>query len=262
MDEFYSKSKPSLVVPRIEKTVYKIVKKSSNNKTISEQISHKMYELYQTYIQEHKFLAAIIFSAIVFLIYRYYKTKEDKEGNDKEEGFNSDEYNVYKDIKDYQTSHLRYDTQPHFDRLQSVKDQAEPVNYPPDPLPVNIPGSGIIYRRNIYDDPKPYPYLNTPKYDYNNVYNNKSLSYYNGTYNPYYKAQDTTIPNPLGHLNNFNTSTGDFVTQMTNANTQNILDYQTILDNTQGNLIDNLKVGPQYLNVDELEPQIAPPYAM
>ena len=68
------------------------------------------------------------------------------------------------------TDHLKYDTQPSFDRLQSIDGQQEHVNYPPDPLPINISGDEIVYTRNIYDEPKQFPTLNSPKYDYDNVY--------------------------------------------------------------------------------------------
>ena len=161
-----------------------------------------------------------------------------------------------------QTSHLRYDTQPSFNRLYSVDQQKEPVNYPPSPLPINIPDLGIVYTKDLYGYPKPFPNLNSPNYNYNNVYTNPQLAYYNGTYNTYKNAQDTNIINPLGYPTNFNTSTGDFINHMTNANKQNIVDYQTILDNINGNLVDALKLGPKYLDINSPELEMEPPYAI
>jgi len=251
--EFYSRSKPNLIAPKLKKTIYKIMKDNSKNKTISEKISNLLYEFYKSYIYENKVLILIIFLIIIFLMYRYY--------NRKEKFANDDDYDVLKDIMGPQTSHLRYDTQPYFNNLKSVEDQQQSVNYPPDPLPVNIPDKGIVYTRNLYDDPDPYPKINTANYDYDNVYKNKSLSYYNGTHNTYNNAQDTNIINPLGYLNNFNTSTGDFVGQMTDENTKNILDYQSILDNNQSALIDSLKVGPVYLDTENYDLEMEPPYA-
>ena len=42
----------------------------------------------------------------------------------------------------------------------------------------------------------------------------------------------------------------------------NMIDYQTILDNTQGSLINSLKFGPQHLDENKLELQMEPPYAL
>ena len=167
------------------------------------------------------------------------------------------------DIKNTLTKHLMYDTQPSFDRLQSVKGQEEKVYYPPDPLPINIDGK-LVYTRNLYKDPNRFPILNTSKYNYNNVYTDPSLSYYTGTSNVYKNAQDTNIINPLGFSNKFNTTTGNFVNQMTDKNKQNILNYQTVIDNKNINLTNSLTQQPLNTNctygVTNLLPQLTPPY--
>jgi hypothetical protein len=97
--------------------------------------------------------------------------------------------------------------------------------------------------------------MNGTNYDHNNVYNYPSNSFHSGTYDTYGNAQDTNFINPLGFSNNFNTNSGNFVNSMTQANRQNVTDYQTFMDNNQGNLIDALKFGPKYEN------QMEPPYA-
>ncbi len=79
-----------------------------------------------------------------------------------------------------------------------------------------------------------------------------------GTYNTYADAKDTNIVNPYGWSNNFNTTTGSFITGMTDMNRQNVYDYQTILDNMNGNLVDGLGIGPKHL--DDV-PEMEPPYA-
>lgn len=257
--EFYSKSQPNLILPKMKKTVYKIIKKAPNHLTVSEKVSNMMSEYYNSYIEPNKVVIFIALIIVLFLVYRYYNRTNTKDSVEK---FSSDEYNLLKDITDTQTAHLRYDSQPTLNPLLPISIQQEPVYYPPDPLPVNIPDAGTVYTRNIYEDPGPYPPLNMPiDYDYNNVYKNSSRSYYNGTYNTYQNAQDTDIINPYGYLNNFNTSTGDFIGQMTEANNQNLTDYQSILDNTQGNLYDSLKIGPNYLNSNIPESTMDPPYA-
>ena len=254
---FFSNTRPNLIGNDIKRTVNKIMKKQSNNTTISDKISFRLGEFYKNYIEENKFYVFIFFIIIIFLIYRYYNR------SGKKENYSNQDYEKLKDIIYNQTAHLRYDDQPTIDRLRSIDDQPrhDKVYYPPDPLPVNIPGKGIIYTRNIYDDPEPYPALNTPKYNYNNVYENKSRSYYNGTYDTYQNAQDTDIPNPLGYPNNFNTTTGDYIKYMTNTNEKYVMDYQNILDKANLNLVDSLKIGPKYLNTKIPEFEMEPPYA-
>jgi hypothetical protein len=257
--EFYSKSRPNLILPEFKKSVYKLVKKNSTNSTISEKISNMMYEFYKSYIESNRVMVTVIILVVIFLLYRYYN-KEDQQN--KKEQFTPEEYKILDQIQSSQTAHLRYDKQPSFNPLYPVNPQHEKVYYPPDPLPINIPKSGIVYARNLYEDPSNFENLNPPNYDYNSVYDNSSRSYYNGTYNTYKNAQDTNIINPYGYLNNFNTSTGDFIGQSTYANQKNLVDYQSILDNVNGNLNDALKIGPHHLNTDYPELTMEPPYSV
>lgn len=271
--EFNSNSRPSLIGGKMKKTVNKIMKNESYNGTISDKISHYLDELYKENIRDNKLVVCICVTVVLFLLYRYYNRKSQEE-----EGFSCNAGYPYKDgtsqlmreISD-QTSHLDYQPQPHFNRLQSVnKQQMNPdatVYYPPDPLPVNIPGQGTIYTRGTQSDPtgrwrNPYPNLNNPQYDYNNVYKYPQRAYYHGTLNTYADAVDTSIPNPLGHPNNFNTSTGDFIAQSTDANESAVLDYQSIVNNMNNNLIDNLRIGPNHMDVNVPDLEMEPPYAV
>ncbi len=259
--EFFSNSKPDLVGPKVRKSVYKIMKTDIDNATISDRISSMITNFYKDYISEHKLLFFFAVSIIVFLLYRYYtkeklKTQVNKE--ETKEKFTVEEQKIIDDIMINQTSHLKLDTQPSFNRLESVNEQHEDVNYPPMPIALNIPDKGLVYTKNPYAYPTPFKNLNNPDYDYNDVYTKKSRAYYSGTYNPYENAQDTNIVNPFGWSNRFNTDTGAFITGMTDANKQNIIDYQAILDNMEGTLIDGLKLGPQHLNE---VPEMEPPYA-
>lgn len=261
--EFYSDKKPNLIGFKIHKTVDKIVNTKPTNATISDKITEMVRNFYDEYINEHKLLTFLVLACLLFLLYRYYNrnTKEDDVKDLKEE-FSDEEYNILKNITGQQTQHLRYDEQPTMNPLYPVHQQAEKVYYPPDPLPINIPGEGFVYSRNIYKDPDHYTPINAPNgYDYDNVYKNKSRSYYNGTYNTYKNAQNTNIINPLGYPVDFNTSTGDFVTGMTNRNEKVVTDYQAVLDNMNGNLTDSLKSGPYYLDTNFAEYSMEPPYA-
>ncbi len=272
--EFYSNSRPSLIGGKMKKTVNKIMKNESYNGTISDKISHYLDELYKDNIRDNKLVVFICVAVVLFLLYRYYNRKSREE----QEGFSCNTGYPYKDrttqlmreISD-QTSHLDYQPQPHFNRLQSVnKQQRNPnatVYFPPDPLPVNIPGQGTMFTRGTQSDPtgrwrNPYPNLNNPQYDYNNVYEHPHRAYYHGTLNTYEDAVDTSIPNPLGYPNNFNTSTGDFIAQSADANEKSVLDYQSIVNNMNDNLIDNLRIGPKHMNVDVPDLEMEPPYAV
>lgn len=293
--EFYSNSKPNLIGSKMKKTVYKIMKKGSNN-TISDKISNIMSSTYTNYVKDNLLLIISIAIIIIFLTYRYYN-KKNRENFDKsnEANFNNsdnfnnpnDQHSIVDNILN-QTNHLKYDSQPTLDILKSVDDQKEKVNYPPDPIRIDIPKlnnlpnqkdqnyydncknynndtNQTIYARNIYPELPNFINLNTPNYNYNNVYDNNQLSYYTGTYNPYQhdiSGQYGTIVNPLGFNTNFNQTTGEFIDGMTNLNKKNLYDYQSILDNMNNNLINSLKFGPEHLDINSPELEMDPPYSI
>ncbi len=251
--EFYSRSKPNLINNDIKKKVYNIIKKKTTSKyTISEKISNLMSYMYKHFIQENRGIVILIVIISLFLVYRYYNKSPRKE--------NYVNSTVLDDITNTITRHLKYDTQPSFDRLQSVDHQVEKVNYPPDPLPINLSGDKVVLAKDLYKTDK-FPTLNSPKYDYNNVYTDPSRSYYAGTYNTYEQAQDTNILNPYGYPNDFNTSTGKFVTQMTDKNQQNVINFQNVIDNRDHNLREGLLHGGQHIRYDDPCLNIKPPYS-
>ncbi len=237
---FFSGSKPNLINDKIRNTVNEIINAETDTRyTISEKILNLLSNIYTNYIKKRIFFVAIFMIIIIFLIYRYCnRTIKSSRNYGTQEKYKNTP-SIMDDIKNTLTKHLMFNTQPSFDRLHSVKGQEEKVYYPPDPLPINI-NDKIIYTRNIYKDPKRFPILNTPKYNYDNVYTDPSLSYYTGTSNIYKNAQDTNIQYPLEFSNKFNTTTGNFVNQMTDKNKQNILNYQTIIDNRNIGLTNSL----------------------
>jgi hypothetical protein len=261
---YYSNLRPRLVDPKLEKTVYKLARGGAVGvQTISDKITKIISDFYEGYIREHIFLTIILLIMASFLIYRYnnknyYTTRK----NIKPESFSNEESNILKDITSTQTAHLRYDTQPRMNPLYPVDTQHEHVNYPPEPLPINIPGNGIMYTRNLYNEPKQNTPLNVARdYDYGNVYDYDSRSYYTGGYNTYQGAQDTNIENSLGYPTNFNTTTGKFISGATRRNEQNLVDYESIIDNTQGNLVDSLRFGGNSVVVDGNGLEFDLPYA-
>lgn len=265
--DFYSGKQPNLIGPIMKSTVCKIMKKPTINNTVSDKVTTYLSEFYKDYVIDNKIVICIILMFLLFLVYRYYnnKTKKIDEIAKSKENFSSEaeeRKNLLKEFEDYQIKHLRYSNPPAMNPLDSPDDQKDDVFYPPDPLPINIPGTGFVYSRNIYDQPKSNVPLNNVNYDYNNVYSNPSRSYNNGTYDTYQNAQDTNIINPYSWSNNFNTNTGNFVSPMTNMNNQVTIDYQSILDNTNENLVNSLKLGPKFIDSNAPEYNMEPPYAM
>lgn len=257
--DFYSGKQPNLIGPVMKHTICKVIKKPQINNTVSDKISNFMSNLYKTYIMQNKLLIFIVILIIGFLFYRYYNTKSSKKENP--EKFANQDYNLMKDIRDYQTRNLIFDTPQTMNPIEPVEKQKEEVYYPPSPLPINIPGDGIVYTRNLYANPKPYTPINSVDYNYNNVYTNPSRSYYAGSYDTYKNPEDTNIVNPLGWPNDFNGATGKFINEMTRDNHRVLTDYQTILDTSRGNLIDGLKIGSNYMDVSQGEYIMQPPFA-
>lgn len=260
----------NLIGRSIKKEVHKIISKKTGGGTISDGISSTVSDFYNKCIKNNFLVVLVLGTVTIMLVYRYYNKKskvDDSKSEKKEEiieedsvgRFTKEEYDIMKDIMVDQTKHLKYDEQPSFDRLQSVNSQQEHVNYPPSPIPLNVPGQGLIEPK--YDYSPQYTNLNNPTYDYNNVYQYPDRSYYHGTLNTYQNAQDTDITNPLGFSNQFNTTTGDFIGGMTSANKDNVVEYQKMLANMRNELTNSLKVGPNQLDPNAVDNTIIPPYS-
>lgn len=260
--DFYSGKQPNLIGPIMKSTVCQAIKRPVVNNTVSDKISTYVSGWYQDYIVENKIVLFVIAIFVGFLIYRYYnKIPSKKITKATNEGFSGEDSNLMKEIRYYQTQHLQFDNPPNMNPTKSPSEQENDVYYPPDPLPINIPGTGFVYTRDIYDKPNKFPQFNNTQYDHNNVYNFPSNSFYNGTYGTYQNAKNTDMVHPFGWSNSFNTNSGDFVNPMTNLNMQNMVDYQTILDNTNNNLVNALKLGPKFINANAPEYDMEPPYA-
>jgi hypothetical protein len=251
--DFYSNKHPNLIGPVMKSTISTIVKKPTVNNTVSDKIATFVGGMYQDYIVDNKLVIIFLILLTVFLVYRYYN-KPQSTDKDKKEPFSNKEKNLLRDIEEYQLNQLQHESPPSMNPLDSTADDKDLIYYPPDPLPVNIPGSGIVYTRDIYPRQQTTPPFNHVNYDHNNVYENSSRSYYAGSYDTYKNAKDTDIINPFGWSNNFNTNTGAFVSPMTNKNNQVLMNYQAQWDNTNNNLVNGLTNGPTMYGLD-------PPYS-
>lgn len=277
--QYYSGKEPNLVGTAFTNTVNKIMKKKHGG-TISDNISMSFTNFYNNYISDNLFLILLIILFIILLVYRYYYVQttrkekpEQKEDNlDKElfgnqstnenvEKFHNQDYNLIRDITETQTSHLKYDPQPSFNPIYPVNQQKEQVYYPPDPLPINIPESGIVYTRDIYQEPKNYSPLNSTNYDYFNVYTNPTRSYYAGTENTYKEPAGTDIVNALGFSTDFNGDTAKFIYPVTELNKKSVVDLEKIIDQNNNNLVDALRFGPKVIESANTKYGIEPPYA-
>jgi hypothetical protein len=218
---------PNLVTNDVEIAYDELIVKNTTGMTISEKITDQIYELYIAYVYEHKFVVFCLVFAVVFLIYRYYKNKEEKQEN------YADSYEL-KNYVDCQRNKLYYNEQPYINNLRSVDDQPfkEKVNYPPMSIPMNLNpndhrgyGYNIVETKNMYPDPASYDIIKTPA----NLYGS-GVDYYTGVNNTYLNAQDTDLINSMGYPNNFNSSTGEFISGFTDKNNQNMIDYNKIVD--------------------------------
>lgn len=252
--DFFSGKTPDLVGPTMKTILADMMNKPKiSNSTISEKITHILSNFYSEYIYEYIFIILIIILIVVCLCYRYYDKKNKEKNKDTNKEFfsphnlkkkNKINSDLIEEIKNFDFDDIddRAVSPPggyiYMNPTDSIANQNNELNvmYPPDTLPVNI-GNEKIFTRNLYENPIADEPLNAPDYDYDNVYKNRSRSYYSGAYDTYKNAKDTTIENPYGWSNNFNTTTGNFVKQMTDQNLQSVIDYHTIADNTELNLV-------------------------
>ena len=240
--DFFSGKNPDLIGPAMKSSLHEIMNKpKAINATVSDKVTITLYNFWNDYIYEYKFIIICIILIITFFIFRYYnKNKIEKFENKKcpkpKYDKNDPDVDLFKEIENY---NFHYDGHLYMNPLESIDKQENKteVLYPADPLPVNISNDKKIFTRNLYDDPLPDKPLNAANYDYDGVYKNASRSYYSGLYDTYKDAEDTIIENPYDWSNKFNTTTGKFVGQMTDRNLQAVKDYQTIIDNTEYNLV-------------------------
>lgn len=210
---FFSDSKPNLIGPKTKLTIDNMMKSQNYNYIISNKISSFFSVIFNDYIFEYKYTLLFILIITILLIWRYrYYTRYVKLL--KKENFNED--NLFNEISFEQVKHLLKSKQPSVNPLKSINKQSK----------IKCNKENIINNTPITQ----FQNLNTPNYNYDYPYDN-AREYYNGTYNTYENAQDTSIQHPYDFPTNFNTSTGDFVDYMTYMNDKNIVDYRTILDN-------------------------------
>lgn len=249
MDSFTGR-KPNLIGQNMQKTVAEMINKPKINNTVSDKVMGSLSYVYDNYVKNYWIVIIIIICVTVYLIYRYNNKGQ------KTEVFVSRNNDIDKDLIDEYKKHqedMLLNENIHANPLYNESDQyLPPTNYPPEKLPIRI-NDEIVYTTGLEHAKKETP-LNYPKnYDYDGVYKNK-LSYYTGTFNTYDGAQDTDIENPYGWSNKFNTTSGKFVKSMTDVNRQVNNDYQTISDNINGKLVNNLQSGISQYDSFHIEP--------
>lgn len=283
--EFYSKSKPNLIVPEVKETVHKIIKNSPNNLTVSEKVSKMMYDFYKTFIEANKIIVLFFVIITVFLLYRYYN-KKNKDATKKQETFkdvtefkNIDLDTLNKSLDNMQaqetqqiqalqaaaniqTSSPTYPNYPTFNPSQQTNEQYTHILPVPAPAPM-LPGQVGMQKGNPWTNSQSnnYPGIITAPFNVNSIQQgSQDRGSYTGLINPYQLAQDPSVPNPF-YTNNFNSSTGNFMAGMVNRNQQNMQNYSQMIDTRDTNLTNSIQYGPDYLNEDSPEYEMEPPYA-
>lgn len=271
--EFYTNSRPNLISTRVRKKVkilantYTNSNKNINGGTINSSFDDFLQSLYKNYIEPNKIILVFIISVTLFAWYRIKQKKleREKEGRENEailEQFVDDEPGNLQQIIYDQTRNIKYKEQPTLNPLFPVDNQyTEEVNYPPTAIPMNLDGQGLSMVQNNAYPREPFPTMIDPKDNYDYPYTSDTRNYYSGMNNSYKNAQDTTIQNPLGFSNNFNTSTGAFIGQNVDLNQNAFQNYNQHQQDTHADLTNTLQHGPAYLNQDEPHSQMLPPYS-
>ncbi len=243
--EFFSSGKPRLIGPVMKSTVMKIMKSPvTTNNTVSDKVMKYASSFYTNYLYENMFIIIIFLLVTIFLICRYrWKKEKDKEMNNKrrDEPFivSSD------DMVNYSTNYVPspikseetdLDHQITMNPLSPItrSRQEHVINYLPNQITVNVPNGQkqIEQERNLYEDLTRYYDIKkrSEEYDHNDVNSHPSRTRYHGTNNTYSDVD------PFDWSNRFNIPTGDFVSEMTQKNSQNLVDYQEIIKNMNANL--------------------------
>jgi hypothetical protein len=217
--EFYSGIKPNLINNDILESIEKI----TNFKDKDTQFGGESF--YESTIKPNMFAFILVGLFILFLAYKYYEKKNssnDYEEEDEIEDFDEDIDNVFGSNNGSDESEIVI--QPEsvqflrqtFNPSQTIHTQTSNINYLPDNVPVQINGVATSYD-NL--NPHYIPDINMPP-----IYPpRQDRDRYTGWYNTYATAQDTSINNPLGFPNDFNTSTANAVGNMSCHN-KNMID--------------------------------------
>lgn len=206
--------------------------------------------IYKDFIIPNRVFVVLVLCIGLYLLYRYLNKEEYQEEFSEE-----DEEKLLKMMED-QTAHLEQNEQQTMNPIYPLAKQQSNVAYPPGNFPINTGTEISMLNRNDFPQAPQEISLGDPNYDYSAVYSNPSRSSYTGTTNLYRNAVDTSIQNPLGFSNQFNTTTGDFVSGMADTNNNNVMAFDSILKNSEQNMVNGSQGSPY-----QDEPYVVPPYA-
>jgi len=185
--DFYSNSKPDLICSKNKKPLYNIGSELQPNKeTISETVLNIINTLYIKYIIPNMTITICMVVFILFLIYRYYTTANNN--------------------------------------TKKQKSKSAPINTNYGLVIGNNENNGNNDITNQLSDPH-YVIIDDKQIPLIQKYHSEEKKYYTNTTNDYKNTQDTDIINPLGFSNDFNTTTGAFVGEMTDLNNQNVENF-------------------------------------
>lgn len=209
--DVFSQSTPDLINKKVIKQ-FKFVfdqaeKQSINNSSTSPSWYDSLGTFYCEYVQANILLIILLIIFILFLIYKYYT--KDTTGDD--EGYQNIKRNKY--LKEQDEINFR----PTFNPFYPVKDQTSYVNYLPDERYIEDSKGNLT----SYFEQHPDEFVRVNKYQYPYDTNDEN-DYFSGTYNTYAGAEDPILPNDLGFIDDYNTTTERAVKSMSDANRDNL----------------------------------------
>ena len=254
--DYYSRTRPNLISSKIRGDIDKLVTRDpieTNN--INDNITKYIMKFYSDYIKPNAMLLFII-TVISGVLYYRYREKKNKE---REELIDDLEYLIRSHEEKEKEGRGRKEE---FNPLYPIKQQNTTIQYLPNGVPVNNGGETINFYNQQYNSANTNTGMPNFNYNYNNVYQRPSRSYYSGTQNPYqrtdgYMENGQNIP---GYPTTFNADMDRYIKYMTGKNNEAV-DYQKMMELMDKEL-QNLKVGPEYLDTDTPDLSMEPPYAM
>lgn len=258
-DNFFSGRKPDLINKKVIKKfncLIEAIPQSDDTETFYESCCI----FYDDYISQNIILLILLFIFIMFLVYRYFMKEQiaelDNFNNIDNNKFDDkiDEYQNPAPIKDPTdcthpimrindedaddadsdtvddpacpvsgisqdgyiiTGNHSQDIQhrPTFNPFYPVSQQTSYVNYVANDVPLNVHGQYSTLRGDNLNDSVKYRY----PANVNNEY-----SYYSGAYNTYEDVQDPILPNELGYIDDYNSTTEKAVRYMTDKNRRSL----------------------------------------
>jgi hypothetical protein len=241
INDYFSGYEPDLVNKKVMKNFKFVINNAYKSSPIVPE-NTPVYDhwcfFYSEYIQPNNILILLLFIFVLFLLYRYimkddfieYENKNETMSNivigdhvlrkhfDETNNVTNIDYdNQPSNISDQSCDYNITNNVPTFNPYYPTNEQTSYVNYLPNNVPLNINGKYKTY----YDVNPRKKYRKLKKINDDSDYNDNNIEY-TGTYNTYNNSQDPALPNSIGLIADYNTTTDNAVRSMTDANRRNL----------------------------------------